>query len=94
MKDNATIRYLAAALLVALTTGCATRGDVDELKSAINEVQSTSQQALDNSLVAKQMASDTQLEIAELRELTKATNALAVQNDLTMKKMFTKSQLK
>ena len=79
---------------MAALTGCATKGDIESLRREISALQDTTNEALENSNEARNMASTSLAELDKVKRDAAAARASAEASEAKLDKVFEKSMLK
>lgn len=94
MKTSLFVIAPVAVFCVSVTTGCATRGDIESLREDISALKRTTNEALEISNQARNASSDSQAEMQLIRrELAEASRRSELNRE-KLDAVFEKSMLK
>ena len=79
---------------MAALTGCATKGDIESLRREISTLQDSTNEALENSNEARNMASTSLAELDKVKRDAAAARASAEASEAKLDKVFEKSMFK
>jgi len=90
MKTRVTV-FFSSILCLAALSGCASKGDIEALRSQIDALQQTTAEALSEAKAARELSYATRSELDAIKRTAQSAEQRAQENDLKINKAFDQS---